>query len=168
MFYALSALLFLYPALVILGGVYDLATMKIPNWISIALVGIFIPIALIAGLSWQDGAISLAMGFVALVIGIVLFALRILGGGDAKLLAASIVWVGMSGLVPFLAITALAGGALSLALLVARKWVPLMPVSLPSWLQRLMQPKGDIPYGVAIAAGAVLAFPYSQLLLKLS
>lgn len=168
MFYALSALLFVFPALVILGGVYDLTTMRIPNWISIVLAVAFIPVALAVQLPWQDVAISVGMGFAALVIGIVLFALRVLGGGDAKLLAASIMWVGVSGLMAFGLTTALAGGALSLLLLTARKWAPHLPVVFPEWMQRLLQPKGDIPYGVAIAAGAVLSFPYSQLLLKLS
>ena len=168
MFYALSALLFVYPALVILGGVYDLTTMKIPNWISIALILAFFPVALLVGLPWMDGAISVGLGVVALVIGIALFAFGVLGGGDAKILAASTVWVGLAGLLPFLLITAIAGGALSLFLLIARKWVPLMPVVLPPWLEKLMHPKGDIPYGIAIAVGAVLAFPYSQLMLKLS
>lgn len=168
MYYVTSALLFVFPALVILGGVYDLTTMKIPNWISIALVVAFLPVALVVGLPLQDMAIALGVGFAALVVGITLFAFRILGGGDAKIMAASIVWLGVSGLVPFVLATAVAGGALSVLLLMARKWVQMLPVKLPPWLQNLMQPKGDIPYGVAIAVGAVFAFPYSQMLLKLS
>lgn len=168
MFYALSALLFVFPALVILGGVYDITSMKIPNWISITLAIAFVPVALVVQLPWQDIALSLGLGIAALVIGIALFAFRILGGGDAKLLSASVVWVGLSGLLPFLVATALAGGALSLFLIALRKWWPALPWAAPAWFERLMEPKGDIPYGVAIAVGAVLSFPYSQLLLKLS
>lgn len=168
MYYVASAFLFVFPALVILGGVYDLTTMTIPNWISVALLGAFIPVALMVGLSWQDMAVALGLGFAALVIGIALFAFKVLGGGDAKIMAASALWLGLSGILPFLAVTALAGGALSLLLLGARKWAPVLPVVFPDWMKRLLQPKGDIPYGVAIAVGAVLAFPYSQMLLKLS
>ncbi|MHC3126730.1 pilus assembly protein CpaA [Brevundimonas sp. GN22] len=168
MFYVLSALLFFFPALVILGGVYDLTTMKIPNWISIALAVAFVPVALMVQLPWQDIALSLGIGLAALVIGIALFAFRILGGGDAKLLSASLMWVGMSGALGFVLVTAIAGGALSLYLLAARKWWPMMPWTAPKWFTRLMEPKGDIPYGIAIAVGAVLAFPNSELLLKLS
>ena len=168
MFYVASALLFVFPALVILGGVYDLRTMTIPNWISIALVVAYVPTAMVLGLGWQDIAIGLGLGFAALVIGIALFAFRIMGGGDAKLMSASVVWLGLSGVLPFILLTALAGGALSLGLLSARKWLPQIPVVFPIWVQRLPQPKGDIPYGVAIAVGAVLAFPQSQILLKLS
>ena len=168
MFYVASALLFVFPALVILGGVYDLRTMTIPNWISIALVVAYVPTAMVLGLGWQDIAIGLGLGFAALVIGIALFAFRIMGGGDAKLMSASVVWLGLSGIPPFILMTALAGGALSLGLLSARKWLPQIPVVFPIWVQRLLQPKGDIPYGIAIAVGAVLAFPQSQILLKLS
>jgi prepilin peptidase CpaA len=168
MFYVASALLFVFPALVILGGVYDLRTMTIPNWISIALVVAYVPTAMVLGLGWQDIAIGLGLGFAALVIGIALFAFRIMGGGDAKLMSASVVWLGLSGIPPFILMTALAGGALSLGLLSARKWLPQLPVVFPNWAQRLLQPKGDIPYGIAIAVGAVLAFPQSQILLKLS
>ncbi|NIJ27527.1 prepilin peptidase CpaA [Brevundimonas terrae] len=142
--------------------------MTIPNWISVVLVGAFIPVALMLGLSWQDMAVALVLGFAALVIGIALFAFKVLGGGDAKLMAASVIWLGVSGVLPFLAITALAGGALALLLLSARKWGAVLPVVFPEWMKWLLQPKGDIPYGVAIAVGAVFAFPYSQMLLKLS
>jgi prepilin peptidase CpaA len=38
------------------------------------------------------------------------------------------------------------------------------PVTLPAWLERLLAPAGDIPYGIAIAAGALAAFPHSALL----
>ena len=37
---------------------------------------------------------------------------------------------------------------------------------MPGWGQRLLQPKGDIPYGVAIAAGALMAYPHSALVEK--
>ena len=34
----------------------------------------------------------------------------------------------------------------------------------PAWAARLLEPKGDIPYGIAICAGALMAFPSSALL----
>jgi prepilin peptidase CpaA len=81
-----------------------------------------------------------------------------LGGGDAKLLAAASLWVGPAGAAPFVVFTALAGGALALALMAART-VAAPPEKGPEWLRRALTPKGDIPYGVAIAAGALAAFP---------
>jgi prepilin peptidase CpaA len=34
----------------------------------------------------------------------------------------------------------------------------------PGWVARLLEPKGHIPYGVAIAIGALLAFPEADLM----
>ena len=155
-----------FPALAIFAAVNDAVTMKIPNWISIILAAAFVPTALIVGLSGYDILIAVGMGFAALIIGIALFAFRVIGGGDAKLLAASVMWVGISGIGPFLIYVALAGGGLSIGLLLARKWVPLMLVVIgPAWLQRLLEPKGDLPYGIAIAVGAICAYPQTALVL---
>lgn len=156
----------IFPALAILAAVNDAATMKIPNWISIVLALAYVPVAWLAGISGFDIMISIGIGLGALIIGIALFAFRVLGGGDAKLLAASVMWVGVSGLLPYLLYTALAGGALSLMLLIIRKWAPLMPVVIgPRWIQRLLEPKGDIPYGIAIAVAAICVYPQTALVL---
>lgn len=161
-----SLLCLLFPAMAILAAVYDARSMTIPNWISIVLALGYVPVAFIVGLPVADIGWSVGIGFIALVIGIALFAFRILGGGDAKLLAASAMWVGLSGLLPFVLYTALAGGALSLLLLTVRKWMPLMPIVVgPQWIQRLLEPKGDIPYGIAIAVAAVLVYPQTALVI---
>lgn len=158
----LVGLSLVFPALTITGAVHDAATMKIPNWISIALAGAFVPVALIVGMPLQDIMIGLGLGLAALIVGIALFAFRIIGGGDAKLLAAAVMWVGIAGIGNFLLYTALAGGALSVFLLLARKWAKLLPVVIgPAWLQRLLEPKGDIPYGIAIAIAAICVYPAS-------
>ena len=60
--------------------------------------------------------------------------------------------------------TALAGGAFCLLLMTARQYFPLLVPSVSQgWVATLMQPKGDIPYGVAIAIGALMAYPASGL-----
>jgi len=155
-----------FPALVIVGGLHDLITMKIPNWISLALVGAFFPVALLIGAGPMDIALHVVVGVVALLVGMGLFAAGWVGGGDAKLLAASCLWMGLSGFAPFLIWTCLAGGAFCLLLMSARQYFPAVARSVSQgWVFTLMQPKGDIPYGVAIAIGALLALPESGLLL---
>jgi prepilin peptidase CpaA len=62
----------------------------------------------------------------------------------------------------FLLWTAVAGGVFALLLLQARRVAPAYPGG-PEWLGRLLTPQGDIPYGVAIAAGALAAYPASSL-----
>ena len=155
-----------FPALVIVGGLNDLTTMKIPNWISLALVGAFFPVALLVGVAPMDIAIHVGVGLAALVVGMGMFALGWIGGGDAKLLAAGCLWMGLSGVAPFLLWTGVAGGGFCLLLISARQYFSVVsPFVTQGWVVNLMQPKGDIPYGVAIAIGALMALPESGLVL---
>lgn len=157
-------LLGVMPVLVIIGGLHDLTTMKIPNWISGLLILGFFPAAFATGLPLMDVAVALGVAFAALLAGMAMFALRWVGGGDAKLMAAASLWLGLSGVAPFLAFTALIGGGFCLMLMAARAQLQVFAVNGPRWIVRLMQPKGDIPYGVAIAVGALLAYPSSPLI----
>ena len=154
----------LMPALVIIGGLHDLLTMKIPNWISVALVLLFIPAALLAGLSPAAVAIHVGVGLAALFAGMGMFALRWIGGGDAKLMAATCLWLGLSGSGVFLLWTGVVGGLFCLFLILARQHHQMATPFAPAWAARLLEPKGDIPYGVAIAIGALLAFPGADLM----
>jgi prepilin peptidase CpaA len=157
-------LLTAFPALVIVAGLRDAVSFTIPNWISIALALAYFPAALAVGVPLPDIGTSLALGFGALVIGMGMFAMNWIGGGDAKLLAAATIWIGLPALAPFLLITGVAGGALALFLLQARSGLlrPLMQQG-PAWVGRLATPGGDVPYGVAIAVGALASFPQSLL-----
>lgn len=151
------------PALVIMAGLTDLTSMKIPNWISGLLILGFFPAALLVGLSPTEVAIHVGVGLAALFVGAAMFAMRWLGGGDAKLLASGCLWFGLGGAAPFLLWTCVVGGLFCLALMLARQWAAPYVAGAPGWVGRLMEPKGDIPYGVAIAVGALLAFPQSPL-----
>lgn len=157
-------LLAVLPVLAVVAALHDLTTMKIPNWISIALVVGFFPAALVLGLPLSVVGVSAGMALAALFIGAGMFALNWIGGGDAKLLAAATLWMGLSGTLHFLLYTGLAGGAFCMLLLAGRSHLPILAQAGPGWMMRLMQPKGDIPYGVAIAIGALLAYPASPLM----
>ncbi|WEK57561.1 MAG: prepilin peptidase [Candidatus Brevundimonas phytovorans] len=157
------ALLSVMPVLVVIAGLHDLITMKIPNWLSGLLILGFFPAALVLGLPLSVVGLSVGLSFAALCVGAGMFALRWLGGGDAKLLAAVMLWLGLPGALPFLLFTAMAGGGLCLVLILARAYLQVYAVNGPAWLGRLLEPKGDVPYGVAIAVGALLAYPASPL-----
>ncbi|RZJ41776.1 MAG: pilus assembly protein CpaA [Brevundimonas sp.] len=152
------------PALLIIAGMKDLTTMKIPNWISLALLVGFLPAALAVGLPLEMIAVHLAVAVAALFVGAGMFALRWIGGGDAKVIAAACLWLGLQGSGMFLLWTGMMGGVFCLILLFARFHSRPYLLGAPGWLVHLMEPKGDIPYGVAICAGALLAFPSSPLL----
>ncbi|WP_372706359.1 prepilin peptidase [Brevundimonas sp.] len=162
----IATLIFLaiLPALLITAALKDLTTMKIPNWISGVAILSFFPAALLLGLPMSAVLTHVGVAVVALLVGMGLFALRFLGGGDAKLMAATCLWLGLSGVSVFLLATAAIGGLFCLALIFARAHAqPYLAVA-PVWVGRLMEPKGDIPYGVAIAAGALMAYPASPLM----
>lgn len=155
----------LLPALVIAAGLKDLTSMTIPNWISAILVVAFFPAAFLMGLPVMTVAVHLGVALIALFVAAGMFALRWIGGGDAKLTAAACLWLGVSGSGMFLLWTGLMGGLFCLFLIFARAQAPaLMPAGAPGWVSRLMEPRGDIPYGVAIAAGALMAWPSSPLM----
>jgi prepilin peptidase CpaA len=148
-----------FAALVIVAALKDLSSFTIPNWISVALALGFAPAALIVGASLPDIGISLAVGFGVFFLAAGMFALGWIGGGDAKLMAAAALWVGLKGLAPFALYTALAGGALALALVALRSaWIRPFAEAGPAWTRRLATPGEAAPYGVAIAVGALAAF----------
>ena len=152
------------PALAIVAGLTDLTSMRIPNWISGLVILGFFPAALLLGLPWTAFAVHAGVAVVALLVGMGLFALRLLGGGDVKLMASACLWLGVAGAGMFLLWTAVLGGLFCLMLLVARAWLQPYAANGPGWMTRLMAPKGDIPYGVAIAAGVLVAYPASPLM----
>jgi len=159
----LTLALMAFPALVILGAVRDLVSFRIPNWVSLALVAAFLPAALLgflAGAPLSALGLNLAVGAAALVAGVVMWSLRWIGGGDAKLFAAAALWIGWPAAGVYLAVTGLAGGALAVLLLNLRAPI-LRPyvIAGPAWFARLAEPGESVPYGVAIAVGALVAFP---------
>lgn len=140
-------------------GISDLRRFQIPNWISLVIVAGFVPAA--AGLGWPMGTVALhfGAGLAMLVVGIILFSFNVFGGGDAKLLAAIAVWTGWGPLPFYLLMVALAGGALSLFLIVFRRMGLPAPLARYGWVYRLHSEETAVPYGVAIAAVAVAMLP---------
>jgi prepilin peptidase CpaA len=152
-----------YPAALLIAAANDLYEFKIPNWVSLTLFAAF-PVTCFAFDAPASVAIEgLLIGAAALAVGFALFATRVLGGGDAKLIAAIAPWIGLSGLATFLFNMAFAGGALAIALIIFRK-TPALPIYAQApWVMRLHQKPKDIPYAVAIAAGGLLTFPQTPL-----
>ncbi len=147
------------PALLIIAAVNDLMTFRIPNWISLALLGLFLVVAPLAGLGWMIIASHLALGFVLLLAGMAMFAMNLLGGGDAKLLAAVGLWMGLPAMPAYLAWAAIAGGLLALTILMFRRAPLAAAVAETPWIARLHDKEAGIPYGIALAAGALIALP---------
>lgn len=156
-------LLSILPAVAIGAALKDLTTMTIPNWMSLVLIVAFFPTAWMTGMGVGTVALHAGVGVLALFLGAGMFALRWLGGGDAKLMAAAALWFGLSGSAVFLLWTGMAGGMFCLTLMLARSHLRPYVIGAPGWVDRLLEPRGDIPYGVAIALGVLLAFPASPM-----
>lgn len=154
-------LLFVFPFAMAFAAATDLLTMTIPNRLSLGLCAAFLLVAPIAGLSWQEILSHLAAGSAMLLVGILLFSLGWVGGGDAKLLAAASLWLGFEPMVLFLAYVAVFGGALAVAILAYRS-MPAGALPLPGWAMRLHGKGEGMPYGVAIAAGALVIYPSTK------
>ncbi len=164
----LSLLFMGFALLMLIAAFYDMTTMTIPNWISGALIILFVLTAPLSGLGWSAIGFQVLIGLAALALTIAMFAFGWIGGGDAKLFAAAALWMGWPGLFMFAAYAALAGGALTIILLLARKYP--MPSHLHAWKwsARLLKEGGDVPYGIGICVGALLAFPETSLFLTVS
>jgi prepilin peptidase CpaA len=155
--------LMVFPALLAIAGGWDLASYTIPNKISLAIVAAFVIFALSAHLPIPQIGFHLAAGLVALALGFAMFAAGYMGGGDAKLFAAAALWFGLRDLPAFGLTAAVLGGGLTLAILAARR-MPL-PAGLlqQAWIARLHDSRSGIPYGVALAAGALVVLPGAEI-----
>ncbi len=152
-------LLFVFPLFMAYAAASDLLTMTIPNRISLVLIAAFLLLAPLAGLGWPAFWQHMAAGAVVLAAGIALFALRVFGGGDAKLLAVASLWLGLDQLVPFFGYVAMIGGALCVVIIAYRRLIPAAKLALPDWALRLHNPKTGVPYGIAIAGAALVVYP---------
>jgi len=147
-----------FAALLIYAACSDIAKLIIPNWVSIALTALFLPAALATGMPLAEIGLHLLFGVGVLVVAFFLFQANIIGGGDAKLLAAAAVWTGFPAFAPFILWTAVAGGLLAAALLAARFFLKQAETN-PSFVNRLLKQQNGIPYGVAIMAGGLMVMP---------
>lgn len=131
----------------------DAARLKISNLtVVLVLVAAVVATSLVGpelGL-WQNLAVFISL----LAVGTPLFAAGKLGGGDVKLLAATGLWFDLGGALTMLLAVVLAGGVLALLILAVRLF---------GWSEgmlrrvQVLRAGAGIPYGVAIAAGALIA-----------
>jgi prepilin peptidase CpaA len=151
--------LVLFPAIMAFAASSDLLTMTISNRVSLILVGGFVVLAVATGISFSDALAHVGAGALILVIAFACFCRGWIGGGDAKLAAATALWLGFDHLLTYLLYASLFGGALTL-LLIQFRMLPLpAPLAGQAWLQRLHQKDAGVPYGIALAAAALCVYP---------
>lgn len=171
----ITALLFAF--LVLLGALTDLSTFRIPNWISYGLVALFIVQSFLvwlntpympslSGFRVPQAAVTFGVHFgialLVLVVSVIFWRRGYIGGGDAKYLAATSLWMGPVGVVEFMVL--LSGLALIMALFLklSAKWGFLIHAgSLPAFVKRIYARAEDnqLPYGFPIGIAALLMIP---------
>lgn len=148
-----------FPSLMMFAALSDLFTMTISNRVSIALVLIFLPFAFVVGLPAAEIGWHLACGAGVLVLTFWMFAMGWVGGGDAKLAAATALWIGWAHVADYGLISAVLGGMLTLLILYGRT-LPLPRWALGvGWIARLHHSKTGIPYGIALAIAGLMIYP---------
>jgi prepilin peptidase CpaA len=163
-----ALILLLFPMLMAFAASSDLLTMTISNKLVVALVASFLALALMTGLNVSVVGSHVASGVLVLAIAFGCYAAGWIGGGDAKLAAAIALWFGFDQIVVYLLYASVFGGALTLLVLKFRS-EPL-PAALvrQDWITRLHSEKAGVPYGIALAAAALIIYPDTIMMQQLA
>jgi len=151
--------LLLFPVLMAFAASSDLLTMTISNRLSLALAGSFFPLTIVIGMSLPAIGMHLAAAALVLAVCFGFFSMGWMGGGDAKLAAVTTLWFGFDYLLDYLIYASLFGGALTLLLIQFRKLPLPEALARQSWILRLHETGGGVPYGIALAAAALTVYP---------
>ena len=152
-----------FPAAMALSASVDLLTFTIPNRLCLALAVGYLIFAAMLGAPALDVLLNVSCGLAILVITFAMSHFGLIGGGDAKLAAATAAWLGWTTIVDYGLAAALFGGVLTFLLLGARM-VPLPAVlGRIDWLARLHNANAGVPYGIALAAAGLMQYPNSSI-----
>lgn len=169
----LSLIPFAFAFLVILGALSDLSSFRIPNWVCYGLVLLFAVQSFFAWLATPympsmssfhvpPFAINAGIALLVLAVSIVFWRRGYIGGGDAKYLAATALWMGPIGVVTFMVILSALALIMALLLKLSAKWGFLVHAAgLPAFVKRLYGKIEDnqLPYGFPIGIAALIMIP---------
>lgn len=168
------------PAIIVFVALYDLAviaalgllayscvtdffTMTIPNWVSVGILTAFAVAFTVAGLvgipafyGWKAHGAALVLMF---VVTFIMFICRVWGAGDSKLASAVALWIGLKGFLTFLVVMSFTGvGLVALYYIFRKSKLNFTALGEQSWPMRIRAGEKTIPYGIAIAFGALWVF----------
>jgi prepilin peptidase CpaA len=155
--------LVMFPLLMAFAATSDILTMTIANRVSILLVCGYVGLAALAGTPLAAiGLGHLACGAAVLLLTFALFAFGWIGGGDAKLAAATATWLGWSNLADYGLLTSVLGAMLTVGILWFRRFGLPPRLAAAPWVCRLHAQGNGVPYGVALAVAGLVLYPQSQ------
>ena len=160
-----ALILIVFPFCMAFAAISDALSMTIQNRVSLVLAATFLAVAPLTGMDWTVYGWHLAAGALVLAVTFGLFALGGMGGGDAKLLSATALWMGMGiPLVQYLLTSAVLGGFLTLGILAYRKSPLAAFTRHNAFLRHFADENTGIPYGIALGLGGLLTFPDSAMM----
>lgn len=152
-------LVFVFPFMMIFSSFSDLFSMNISNKVSLILIAAFVGFAFTLGMDFQTILWHFLTFALVLSIGFVLFALNIIGGGDAKLAASTALWLGWAHTGPYIILASFIGGLLTLLILKFRSGLVPEKFNKLEWVLRLHDSKNGAPYGIALGLAALFIYP---------
>ena len=159
--------LLVFPAMMAFAASSDLLTMTISNRVSLILAGGFFVLAAMTGMPLVDIGTHLGASGIVLVVAFVFFARGWIGGGDAKLAAATALWVGFDQLLNYMIYASLFGGLLTLAIMRFRLMPLPAALAEQEWVKRLHRMDAGVPYGIALALAALWVYSDTPLMKSL-
>lgn len=157
------ATLVVFPAFMAFAAASDLVSMRISNRVALGLIAAFAIFAFACQLPWPQIGWHVGTGMIVLLATFAMFAFGWIGGGDAKLAAATALWLGPELVMAYLLVAAIAGGALTIWIILWRDQPLPAFASGWDWVERLHAPRNGIPYGIALALAALVVFPDSPI-----
>ncbi|AMJ62332.1 A24 family peptidase [Bosea sp. PAMC 26642] len=160
---SMIVIIVIFPAAMAFAAASDLLTMTISNKLSLILIAAFVVCAFAVPLSLSQIGLHFAAGGLVLAICFGMFAAGWIGGGDAKLAAATALWFGFGQLLPYLLIASVFGGVMTLVILKLRGHPLPIVAENWGWLRRLHAANSGVPYGIALAFSALLVLPDTEI-----
>lgn len=163
----LEALIFVvFPFCMLFAAISDTLSMTIANRVPLILAAAFLIVAPLTGMDMVTFGWHVAAGMTVLVATFVLFAIGGMGGGDAKLLAATSLWMGMNlSLLEYLVGSAVLGGILTMGIIAFRASPFALVAGNNMFLRNFTSDAKGVPYAIALGAGGLMAFSNSPLAL---
>jgi prepilin peptidase CpaA len=160
-----AVILVIFPFCMVYAAVSDMLSMTIANRVPVILAASFLLIAPFTGMDWGVYGMHFAAGALVLAVSFGLFAMGVMGGGDAKLLAATALWFGLGfNLIEYMVAASFFGGVLTLALLAFRSSMVSNVVVNNLFLRHFADKKAGIPYAIALGLGGLITYPNSALM----
>lgn len=137
-----------FAVLLVVAALSDIREFTIPNRVNAA-IALLYPAYVMSSATPVDWPMAIVIAGCVLLVCAGLFSLGGMGGGDAKMLAATSLWAGPSLVLPFVIVTTLVGGLLSLVVWMCVRFGPMVGMA-------AVKTRPIVPYGVAIASSGLL------------